>query len=237
VTDVCIYTANIGGHDLAPRPQQAQDLPVEWLYFDDPARPVVVDESWVVHRPDPVRADPNLAAKWWKLHPPVGYEYAIWIDANMQITHPSFAREALAALAGHSFACYAHPRRDDLWDEIDASLGAEAQNGKYDAAQLHAQGDAYAAWGMPRHYGLWAGGVLVWTRAAWDLAKDWWDECVWWSPQDQVSLPFVCWARNETPAVFGHRQVERYYYASGRNRVDALANRWLRIWPHRVRTW
>lgn len=226
---VMIYSANIGGRDV-PRPQVDQDIDVEWRYFTD--RPDIVPYPWKVHTVDVHENEslhPNMLAKWWKVHPVIfpPVDHAIWIDASMEITSPSFAHEAIKALRGAPVATWKHPRRTSIYDEAAASLGREAQGGRYASLPIMEQVESYRAEGYPDDLGLFACGTIVWTWAARALGEDWWRECVTWGYQDQLSFPVCCWRAGVRPATFPVAQIEQA------NRRDGwLGNRWLRIWPH-----
>lgn len=249
---VSIYTANMGGHDDPPRRQAPQDVEVDWWYItDDPS--VDPGPPWRVLRADGLYGDPNLDAKWWKCHPITAGDHAIWIDANMEITSPSFAREAVEALYPRRtvaatvpatvtwddgtrvnvapdpvLAVWQHPRRDCIYDEARATIGPERQGDKYDDAALLAQVDRYRAEGHPEHAGLYACGTVVWTPDAWPVGRAWMDECVEWTPQDQLSFPVVCRRLGVEPAVFPIGQIDQRLSRAR----PWLANRWLRIHPH-----
>lgn len=227
-----IYTANIGGRDF-PHSQVPQDIDVDWRYFtDDPD--IEVEAPWRVRCDVRSELHPNLRAKWWKTHPFFAYEYAIWIDASMQITSPSFAREAISALNGAPIATWQHPRRSSIYAEAEASLGAESQGGRYAALPLREQVAAYRAEGYPDDLGLFACGTIVWTWQARAMGEDWWRECVKWGYQDQLSFPVCCWRAGIQPATFPVPQIERRRPQQGQRgrAVPYLGNRWLRIWPH-----
>jgi hypothetical protein len=220
---IAIYTACIGGRDT-PRPQVAQDIDVTWLYHTD--RDIEVPEPWTRIRGDvPDGEHPNLSAKRFKTHPPL-VETAIWIDASMEITSPRFAREAIAALDGAPVATWKHPRRTSILAEVDASLGREGQDGRYACLPLRAQAQSYLDEGYPDD-ALYACGTIVWTPAARAMAHDWWNECIEWGYQDQISFPVCAWRAGIKPATFPIPQIERRLQTS-----HYLANRWLRIWPH-----
>lgn len=221
-----VVTACYGGVDTTLYPPAAQDLPVNWICFTDQAD-LKAPAPWkVIHQP--ARFDhPNLAAKVHKTTPDVGCTDVVWIDASHQVTSRSFVREALAA-RHDGVAVFAHPRRRCIYDEADASLGVEGQDGKYAGQPLLDQVAAYRAEGHPEQAGLYACGVVAWDlsdpRAA-ELGRRWLAECERWSWQDQLSFPVVCRRLGLTPGVFPVRQIER-------RGNGCLANRWLRIWPH-----
>jgi len=230
VTNVVVYTANIGGRDH-PHQQADQDIDVDWRYFTD-AHDTPIEGPWKIldvkrghgHNID---RHPNLAAKWWKTHPFVSYKYAIWIDASMEITSPAFAREAIDSLKGAPLATFRHPRRTTIAAEVEASLGSEGQGGRYERLPLREQLAAYQQEGFPDDVGLYACGTIVWTWEARGIGEDWWRECVQWGYQDQISFPVVCWRAGIRPSTFPIPQIE-----SRNPRLGFLANRWLRIWPH-----
>jgi len=246
MADIVVYTANYGAYDRTV-PQRKQDIPVDWIYITDgQAAPEIGDEDhaiWDVRVIEPKHEHPNLAAKVYKAQPPwdLGdWTYAVWIDANMEITEPGFVREAMQYLH-HGMATWDHPRRDCVYDEGEVCIpgGKEAQDGRYENLPLQEQMDAYRAEGYPEHFGLFASGTIVWTRGASELVGEaWLAECEKWGFQDQLALPVVCWRLGIEPGVFGIQQIERRYSPRvtwrQRARGDAfyLANRWLRIWPH-----
>lgn len=231
---VVIYTANVGGRDM-PHRQVEQDIPVTWRYITDrqvslppPWRPPLIfaDDEW---NPLVRERSANMRAKLMKCSPLTEADIAIWIDASMEVTSPSFARAAVAALDGAPLATWKHPRRDCIYDEVEASLGAEGQGGRYADLPLREQVESYRQEGYPAHNGLYACGTMVWTRDAYDIAAMWLAECLLWGHQDQVSFPVVCWRAGVKPSVFPFPQIER---GLASRRAGYLANRWLRIHPH-----
>lgn len=230
MTSVVIYTANFGGRDT-PRAQvlqQSPNLDVRYLYYTDGEERA--PEPWQTF---PVYVSPNkhpnLAAKWYKTHPPgiANYDYALWIDANMEMRIPNFAELAIASVSD-GIAVWRHPRRDNILDEMEASLGEESQGGRYDHLPLRAQVEHYIKMGFPLSYGLYALGTIVWTsESAEAVGEPWYSECVKWSYQDQLSFPFVCWRRGIKPGVFPMPQ------ATHRSRNGGWwANEWMLLHDH-----
>jgi hypothetical protein len=236
---VLVYTALYGGRD-AVRPQAFQTRgDVDWLCITDSANvaPFPFQTMTLAERK---HEHPNMAAKWWRTHPPFNglydqaltprapYAYCIWIDANMQVTSQTFVSNVIGSI-NDGMAAWAHPRRDDIYDEIEASLGNEGQGGRYDALPLREQGEAYRAEGYPEHAGLYATGTLLWTpeRAA-DVGAAWWDECVRWGYQDQVSFPVVCWRLGVKPGTFPLDQTHGRF----NKRAGWWNNAWMMIHNH-----
>jgi hypothetical protein len=152
----------------------------------------------------------------------------VWIDASHEITSKSFVREALDA-RHDGVAAFKHPRRDCIYDEAEASLGAEGQGGKYESQPLLEQVARLPGRrpsGARRAVGVRSGRLgprqPERRRARKSVAR----RERRWSWQDQLSLPVAARRLGITPGVFPVRQIER---SDGRG---FLANRWLRIWAH-----
>lgn len=225
-----VVTACYGGIDTLLHPQVAQDMPVDWFCFTDQSD-LKAPAPWkMIHQA--ARFDhPCMAAKVHKATPTADCPDVVWIDASMEVTSPSFVREALAA-RHDGVAVFAHPRRRCIYTEADASLGAEGQDGKYASQPLLDQVAHYRTEGHPAGGGLYACGTVAWDLTdprAVELGRRWLAECERWSWQDQLSFPVVCRRLGITPGVFPVRQIER----RGRG---FLANRWLRIHQHTITT-
>jgi len=221
-----VVTACYGGVDTTLHPQAPQDMPVDWVCFTDEPD-LTAPAPWRVVQAPGRFAHPCLSAKVHKTSPAVDVTDVVWIDASMEVTSRSFVRDALAARRD-GVATFTHPRRRCIYDEAEASLGAEGQDGKYAGQPLLDQVAHYRAEGHPDHGGLFACGAVAWDLAnpkAAELGRQWLAECERWSWQDQLSFPVVCRRLGVVPGVFPVRQIER----SSRG---FLSNRWLRIHPH-----
>lgn len=229
--DVAIVSACYGGSDTIRHQAPQEIVDVDWILFtDDPLLEAPAPWNVIVK---PLDDPPNLAAKRFKLRPAgsVPHPNIIWIDANMAVTSETFAREALAA-RHDGIATWRHPRRDCIYDEARASVGAESQGGKYDGLPILEQADHYRADGYPAHAGLYACGTIAWDttdRRALELGAAWLAECEQWTIQDQISLPVVARRLGVEPGVFPHPQID-----AARSFRGYLGNRWLRIYPHKV---
>jgi hypothetical protein len=231
MTKVLIMTALFGGRDNPCSQVVQHGAEVDYLLVtDDPRWLDSAPHPWSVEVHEPEHEVPNLAAKWWRTHPPFdrGYDYVIWLDANMELRIPTFATTAIASL-NDGIAVWDHPRRDCIVDEMEASLGSEAQGGRYDHLPLREQVAAYLAEGYPLHNGLYATGSLVWApETAALIAQEWYDECVKWSYQDQISFPVVCWRHDIKPGVFPMPQLPTRFNA----RAGWWANQWMLLHNH-----
>jgi hypothetical protein len=232
MTKVLMMTANFGKRDR-PQPQVEQHGDVDWLFVTDD-RDTPVPTPWTVEYVEPMHEVPNLAAKWWRTHPPFdrGYDYVIWLDANMESRVPNLAQYCVESVHD-GLAVWEHPRRNCIVDEMEASLSTEAQGGRYDHLPLRQQVDAYLAEGYPRWNGLYATGTFVWTPESAKLIGDeWYEECLKWSYQDQLSFPVVCWRHGLVPGTFPLPQTPNRYNA----RAGWWANQWMRLHDHNAGT-
>lgn len=244
MAEVVIYTANYGGYDRT-RAQAAQTLDVEWVYFSDGTMPDEPD-AWSTRLSAVDGTHPNQAAKRLKVSPPWDEfapetRYAIWFDANMEITSPDFARDAIAAVHDE-VAIWQHPRRECVYDEVIYSRpgGKESQGDRYAELDLDGQAAAYRAEGYPEKNGMVASGTIVWERGPIQekLSAAWLDEVERWGFHDQIAFPVVAWRLGINPGIFPVPQLERRFSTtlSSRERLAGypsyLGNRWLRIHPH-----
>lgn len=212
--DLAIVSANFGGCDevFAHEPQ---DIPVEWIYFTDsqdldvPGRKVV--------RLQPNGLHPCLAAKRFKLQPPVAHRFVIWIDANIRIQSSQFAREALTYIED-GLAVHRHPFRDCIYQEAVETILTPKYDGLPIAEQVrhYHRGDQY----HPRS-GLYACGVIAWDREhpkVDQFGRAWMHECERWTWQDQLSFPVICKRLGIKPGVFPHDQYESPWFRVERHR-------------------
>ncbi len=189
-----IYTASFGGHD---QPQEIYGLPPDALpicFTDDPA---LTRKTWkVIVRPR-VFAHPRMDAKWYKMsacHLFPGMSHSIYIDSSIWVWDAKgFIDKCLIALfeTGTQAGFFGHPEgQTTLRGEAIHSLSMP----KYEGAALLQQVNHYEQAGFPGGT-IFAGGVIAraHTPVVSTFEKAWFDECVHWSVQDQVSLPYVIW--------------------------------------------
>lgn len=195
--DVILYTAIYGDSDWV-KPVPANLGVPAYLYTDskDTASraewsgwiPRIVNHGIATLKGDPKITAPMLAHKWWKTHPPYA-QVSIWIDGSMEICVDDFVGSCLTALGTDDWACVRHPARGCIYPEADYSA---TLTWRYDSDAIHAQSQFYGGF-HPRDYGLIATGhnVRRHTTHVLDLSERWWEECINWSHQDQLSLPVL----------------------------------------------
>lgn len=188
-SDIAIVTANFGAYDTIKPPLPQDGIAVEWVCVtDDPAS---VPDGWnVVHHvlPElsPVRAAKGAKFQPWRYTAP-GTTASIWVDASYRITSPRFAVETLAL--ADPIAQFVHPWRDCVYSEAAHSRTLL----KYAGEPIGLQVQEYAHLGHPRHWGLWAAGVIArqHTPEVRKMGELWQRHVDNWSHQDQISEPYV----------------------------------------------
>ena len=154
--------------------------------------PTVVPHGIVTLKGKPEIVAPMLAHKWWKTHPELacpGADVSLWIDGSMEVQVDDYVLRCLDALGQDDWACVPHPSRGCIFDEgrYSATL-----TWRYDAEAILAQIHFYSAF-HPPNWGLIATGANVrrHTPKVIETCHQWWDECLSWSHQDQLSLPVL----------------------------------------------
>lgn len=199
--DVAIITAIYDGYDTLKPSCPQDDVDAEWVLVTDDRQIPDGTLGWrVVHDPQP-GVSPMRAAKSAKFRP---QEYtdapaSVWIDASVRVTSPSLAADFLAA--ADPLATFAHPLRDCLFEEASATVALGMA--KYAGEPVAEQPAYYRQAGHPAHWGLWETTILARHHSAEvvKLGDAWTAELDQWSPQDQVSFPFVLRNAGLRPAV------------------------------------
>jgi hypothetical protein len=213
---VALVTASFGGYDpVRALPDHGFDDVV--CVTDDPGS---VPSSWRVVV-EPVSGSPRMAAKRPKMTP---WEFtdcdaAVWLDASFQVTG-DLAGWVRPLLRQAGFIAWQHPEgRACLVDEAAVCWDFP----KYEPFPVREQAAAYVADGMPRYWGLFACGMLGWmfSDEVREFGERWLAEQSAWSPQDQVSLPYLLW---DTGMPFGLWPANEYQNPWVRLRWDERPN-------------
>lgn len=136
--------------------------------------------------PDPVRN-----AKKHKILPHIYFpdaEYSLWIDGSITLKVP--LEELIHKfLQNTDIAMFPHPYRDCLYDEAMACITF----GLDDPDVIDSQINRYNLEGYLPHRGLFEATVILrrHTNEIRAFNETWWDEIVWGSRRDQISLPYV----------------------------------------------
>lgn len=198
---VALYSSIYGAYDdVKPVPH---DLGVPAFFFTDSDElahqaagcgwiPRLVKHSVATFNGEPKVTNPMLNHKWWKTHPHLAApeaDVSVWIDGSMSITHNDFINACLGALGDDDWAQVKHPERSCIYPEAEVSQNMAY---RYPSERIKEQAAHYSTF-HPRDWGLPATGHIVRRHTAGVLkaGEQWWDECVNWSHQDQLSLPVI----------------------------------------------
>lgn len=200
MTQVGLYTAIYGESDW---PKPIPDLGIPCVMYTDSESTAQRAEAigWTVQiarhhittlKGEPKIVAPMLAHKWWKCHPERALpdcEVSLWVDGSMEILVEDYVARCLTALGQDDWACVPHPERNCIYPEADYSA---TLHWRYDGPSIRAQADFYRAF-HPAGWGLMATGANArrHTPDVIELSHLWWDECLNWSHQDQLSLPVL----------------------------------------------
>lgn len=193
---IAVVTAIYGGYDK-PKPLPDTLGASAYLYTDDQAvADAAADLGWwpiVAEAPTgDVDLTPMLKAKYWKTHPLIaapGYDVSIWLDGSMTILEPAFVQLCLDALGNDDLSMTPHPERRCIHPEAQVTAGLA----RYADCDPIEQVEFYRSFGHPDDWGLFASGASTrrHTTAVECWGEHWWDDCVAWTYQDQLSLPVV----------------------------------------------
>lgn len=199
---VALYTAVYGDSDwVKPVP----DVEADCFYFTESAEryaeavvkgwtPILAQHYVATVKGAPSITAPMLAHKWWKTHPELAcrnYDASIWIDGSIEINVTDFLERCLEALGDDDWSAVPHPARRCIYPEADFSA---TLTWRYDSPSILAQARFYReVVGHPANWGLFATGCCIrrHTSNVIELGEQWWQECINWSHQDQISLPVL----------------------------------------------
>ena len=179
-----VYTSICGGYD-AVKPVPDGGGGYEWRLYSDSDKG---GGGWNLVPSGVQAATPRMRAKWHKCHPPEDAEMSLWIDGSVEIHSVALIEAALAALEHSDWVMFRHSDRENILEEAEHSLTSL----KYVGKPLREQAEHYLK-NKRVAPGLWGGGVIARRHTPKVLAASaaWYEECVRWSDQDQISLPMI----------------------------------------------
>lgn len=197
-----IITAIYGGYDYLSELPDGHGFDEAICVTDNPD---LQPDTWtIVYKPKP-DLHPRLAAKYPKMTPWLytDADVAVWLDGSAKIIDSGFKQACLDALGEEDIVVWKHPERNQrncLYDEATYCAGWP----KYRDWPIGKQVAHYEDQGMPRGFGLYACGTIVWrkTPQAHEFGLNWLQENLAWSIQDQVSLPYLVWKHKPRLATF-----------------------------------
>jgi hypothetical protein len=202
-----LYTAIIGNYDsLEPVEERFHDGWKLRCFTDQP----INSDHWKIIQID--RGDIPAVAMARKIKI-LSHDYlpdagvSIWVDANRKIKAPL---DLIMKRLGHKdFICFRHPKRDCVYQEMEACLKYK----KADPQKIALQRVAYLNQGIPSHLGLQYTGLLLrhHTERTIQINRLWWElmkEHDTW--RDQLTLPLVFWKSKIDPPVLSYKFVGKF---------------------------
>ena len=181
-----VYTAITGGKDTLKDTQNT--LGAKFVAFTD--KPF---ESKVWERRDACNefTDPVRNAKKHKILPHLYFpdaEYSLWIDGSISLKVP-LDDLIHKYLQNTDIAMFPHPYRNCLYDEALTCITLGLDN----PDTIKKQVEEYNLEGYLPRRGLFETTVILrrHTNEIRAFNETWWDEIVWGSRRDQISLPYV----------------------------------------------
>jgi len=126
------------------------------------------------------------------IRPPMVGRWSLYLDGSMTPKVPLRRLIEEEWLRKHEMAAFRHPHRSCVYAEVDACVSLNKispEDGE--KARAHLQ-----IGGMPKDWGLWAGGILARRTRGNVLAtyiSSMWLELVRMVSRDQIWLPFLLW--------------------------------------------
>lgn len=209
-----VFTTIFGDYDkLKTIPKQSLHRVTDYICITDNPN-LACPSPWklrVVNNPT-ASMHPRLRAKYYKLlwfEDEVLKQYykSVYIDASIEVKSAAFVQAALDDL--HDMKLFRHPARTKIKDEVVISRKLN----KYTEEKMEEQVQHYIDEGYPDER-LYACGVLsrINNEKVRNLMKRWWEENLYWTIQDQLSFPYVCWLYEFTPDVWNADQENNPYF-------------------------
>jgi Methyltransferase domain len=198
---ICIASANLSGIDVsATLPPQV--LPSGWeMDFK-----CFVDTDFP---PRPLSISPRMQAKYPKM---CAFEWftdadlIAWIDSSFTVTTSGLAAWLIDKLGDGDICLMPHIVRKSVSEELAfmtqlMTAGDQYLSSRYAGEPMAEQVSSYLSGAQFEDNWLSANGCFVYRNvpAIQALMKDWLLECVKWSSQDQLSLPYVMQRHGITP--------------------------------------
>jgi hypothetical protein len=192
---ISLVTAIFGDFDEIP------PLPIgfdEYVLVSD----VPIKSDWTNIVAGHGGVDSRLSSKVPKVRPDlfVSNKSSVWMDASLRDPESWLYDASMALLSAHDMSLFLHPDRTFVADEVRMSLSLF----KYHRMPLNEQYAHYLHSGFTDSWGLWAGGVIARNHTEQNriFGDRWLQENLFWSTQDQVSLPYLLEKMLIEPGVF-----------------------------------
>jgi len=192
-----IYTAIVGNYDEIPQPLVVDDR-FDYILFSNDIKESRVG-VWQVRTIDYENSDRIKIARYVKTHPDFlldGYEFSIWVDANIQIKTDYIYNRTIELFSDDlTISAVVHPERDCIYKEMFVvyDLCYETENTILEWAEVLRKNK------YPKGNGLNETGVIYRNHGKSQI-KDfdslWWNCIDKYSHRDQLSFNYALWKLN-----------------------------------------
>ncbi len=186
---IAVFMAVAGDYDSIKDPEIVSDKADYFIFTDQELPP---NSIWQKRDFEYFDADPTRMARFIKTHPHLyfgDYDWALWMDANLQINVPP--EDIIAPFAAtHVLATWTHPLRRCIFDEAKECEKRSKDDGQVMSAQM----ERYKSAGFTAGAGLFETSVMASKMnepSITAVMNKWWAEIEQGSRRDQLSLPFA----------------------------------------------
>lgn len=183
---IAVFGAVANGYDDVKDPSKTASN-VDYFLFTDGEVPSY--SNWVKRDFEFVSSDPTRTARYLKTHPHLyfgEYDWAIWVDANLQIVCDPC--DLIADLdESTQISTWLHPLRNCVYEEAKECLA----RGKDDAQSIEALVEHLRSERFPEQAGLFETSVFISKMGDEDVVNfmnDWWTLIDQFSRRDQLAL-------------------------------------------------
>ena len=132
----------------------------------------------------------------WELFP--GFDYYIWVDASMSVSHPDCAEWFVSKCEHHDIAVFRHPDRKTVREEYEfvkekLEQGNKYLSSRYEGEWLDAQAQSILSNPTFRDENLYASTAFVYkpNNHVKDAFREWWWHKSRYLLHDQLAFPYV----------------------------------------------
>lgn len=200
MTRKAIYTCLVGGYEQLLQPEVV-DNDFDYICFSNDIHDSQVG-VWKIKKIPYQHELSSRLSRYVKILPHKvlpGYDYSVWMDANIQIKERFFYEKVNhRILEGHLVAQVPHPTSKDVYEEIRNAYYGEKTDWRSAKNML----TYLRKNGYPQSQGVFENNLILRkhndTRII-SISEDWWQEFCYSAPRDQFSLMYVYWKHHYKP--------------------------------------
>lgn len=213
---IVIYTAITNDYDDLKEVDYI-DENCKYVCFTD--NPNLKSDTWQIIQMENSTLDHVRKAKQYKIFPDIyfpEFKYSFWIDGSFKII--GSIREYIYDNINSLMLCINHSESDCLFDEAN-KIKKEKRYSKFTISKQISQ---YENEGMPKHFGFFSLGAIFRKHdnpIIIDLMRQWWEEIITFSNNDEISFPYVMWKNDFYPFVSNINILKNKYWRKDNSRL------------------